>query len=94
VKRCYTARPENIYGETVFIIPIKQVKTFNFHKDGSQPTEDQIFVFGSNKAGVHGAGAARAAHDYYFAEWGCGWGYTGQSFAIPTKDERIISMKN
>jgi hypothetical protein len=93
VKRCYTARPENIYGEIVFIIPIAPVKTFKFHKDGSQPTKDQIFVFGSNKAGVHGAGAARAAYEHYGARWGCGWGFTGSTFAIPTKDYQIISMK-
>lgn len=56
-----------------------------FHKDGTKPADDQIFVFGSNLAGIHGAGAAKAARDYYGAELGVGIGPTGNSYAIPTK---------
>lgn len=47
----------------------------------------KIFVFGSNLRGMHGAGAARDAMDYYGAAWGVGEGPQGQSYAIPTKDE-------
>ena len=45
---------------------------------------DEVFVFGSNLAGMHGAGAARAAVDHFGAVWGCGVGLQGQSYAIPT----------
>lgn len=48
-----------------------------------------IFVFGSNLAGRHGAGAALYARKYYGAEYGNGVGMQGNSYAIPTKDERI-----
>jgi len=50
-----------------------------------------IFVFGSNLAGVHGAGAAKYAHKMHGAEMGVGEGLTGSSYAIPTKDERILT---
>lgn len=45
-----------------------------------------IFVFGSNEAGIHGAGAAQHARLYHGAESGNGFGEQGKSFAIPTKD--------
>lgn len=47
-----------------------------------QPGE--IFVFGSNLAGMHGGGAARAARLYFGAIMGQGVGLQGQSYAIPT----------
>lgn len=52
---------------------------------------NNILVFGSNLAGVHGAGAARYAHRELGAEWGVGEGLTGDSYALPTKDENIVS---
>jgi len=45
---------------------------------------NEIFVFGSNLAGMHGGGAARMAHELFGAEWGVGVGRTGQCYAIPT----------
>lgn len=48
-------------------------------KDGA------IFVFGSNLAGIHGAGSAKEAHRNWGAEWGVGVGRTGRAYAIPTK---------
>jgi hypothetical protein len=50
---------------------------------------NQVFVFGSNLAGVHGAGAARAAELKFDAERGVGEGPTGDCYALPTKDTRI-----
>jgi len=44
-----------------------------------------IFVFGSNLLGIHGAGAAKHARHFYGAEVGVGVGRTGNSYAIPTK---------
>lgn len=57
-----------------------------FHKDGSRPLHGMVFVFGSNLAGIHGAGAAQAARLYYDAQLGVGQGMTGNAYAIPTKD--------
>jgi len=44
-----------------------------------------IFTFGSNRLGVHGAGAALAARQYHGAIYGQGEGLQGNSYAIPTK---------
>ena len=48
--------------------------------------EGEIFVFGSNKEGLHGGGAARIAYEEFGAEWGVGVGMTGQCYAISTMD--------
>lgn len=53
--------------------------------------DDEIFVFGSNEAGIHGAGAARYAM-HFGAYIGGGFGMHGSSFAIPTKDWRIQTL--
>lgn len=39
---------------------------------------NQIFVFGSNLAGRHGAGAAKQAREQFGAEIGCGDGSDGK----------------
>jgi hypothetical protein len=49
----------------------------------------EVFVFPSNKSGIHGAGAAKIAHQKFEAEWGVGVGITGECYAIPTKDYGI-----
>lgn len=54
--------------------------------------ENFIFVFGSNLAGVHGAGAAKEAHEKHGAVWGRGVGHHGNSYAIPTKDFKIETL--
>lgn len=51
-----------------------------------------IFVFGSNEAGRHGAGAARHAVDNLGAIYGMGFGPAGNTFAIPTKDWRVETL--
>lgn len=48
-----------------------------------------IFVFGSNLAGIHGAGAAETAFYKYGAIVGCGKGIQGSSYALPTKDAKM-----
>lgn len=52
----------------------------------------EVFVFGSNLAGVHGDGAAKTAYKKHGARWGMGAGHYGCSYAIPTKDQDIKSM--
>jgi hypothetical protein len=51
--------------------------------------EDRIDVFGSNLAGIHGAGHAKDVKNYFYAENGVGEGMTGQAYALPTKDHNI-----
>ncbi len=53
--------------------------------------KNEIFVFGSNLAGRHGAGAAKQAMKWG-AKYGQGYGLQGQTFAIPTKDENIQTL--
>ncbi len=52
---------------------------------------NKVFVFGSNQAGIHGAGAAAYACKLFGAEWRVGEGPTGECYAIPTKDYNIRS---
>ena len=47
-----------------------------------QPNE--VFVFGSNASGAHGAGAALTAYEKFGAVWGQGNGLQGQSYGIDT----------
>lgn len=48
-----------------------------------------MFVFGSNRAGRHGKGAAKFARDHFGAVVGQGEGRQGNSYAIPTKDASL-----
>lgn len=54
---------------------------------------NEIFVFGSNLAGSHGGGAARLAHCRFGAIWGQGVGLQGQSYAIPTMQGGVETIK-
>ena len=51
---------------------------------------NSCFVFGSNEAGIHGAGAAREAMLHWGARYGVGVGRTGMAYAIPTKDRTVM----
>ena len=46
----------------------------------------EIFVFGSNKEGLHCGGAALHAYVNFNAKWGVGEGMTGQCYALPTME--------
>ncbi len=54
---------------------------------------DDIFVFGSNLEGMHIGGAARVAYDKFGAKWGQGVGIQGQSYAIPTMQGGVETIK-
>ena len=54
---------------------------------------DEVFVFGSNLAGMHGAGAAWIAFQKFGAVMGCGVGLRGQSYAIPTMQGGVDTVK-
>lgn len=47
--------------------------------------KNQIFVFGSNPSGIHGAGSAKVAIKFG-ALYGKGRGLVGQTYALPTKN--------
>ena len=59
----------------------------------SELKENEIFVFGSNLAGVHGGGAARFAYERFGAVWGEGVGLHGQTYAIPTMQGGVETIK-
>lgn len=69
----------------------KTSNKYSYHRDATLPKAGEVFVFGSNLAGAHGAGAARAALQYG-AKMGEGIGHVGQSYALPTKNERIQTL--
>lgn len=56
-----------------------------------QPNE--IFVFGSNLKGMHGGGAAYAAYRKFGAVMGQGVGLQGQSYAIPTMQGGVETIR-
>lgn len=55
--------------------------------------EDEVFVFGSNLKGMHGGGAAYAAYKKFGAIMGQGVGLQGQSYAIPTMQGGVETIK-
>ena len=59
----------------------------------SELKENEIFVFGSNLAGAHGGGAARLAYKRFGAVWGEGVGLHGQTYAIPTMQGGVETIK-
>ena len=59
----------------------------------SELAENEIFVFGSNLAGAHGGGAARLAYRKFGAVWGEGVGLHGRTYAIPTMQGGVKTIK-
>ena len=59
----------------------------------SELAENEIFVFGSNLAGAHGGGAARLAYRKFGAVWGEGVGLHGRTYAIPTMQGGVQTIK-
>ena len=56
-------------------------------------SENEVFVFGSNLRGWHQGGAAKHAHRYFGAIWDQGVGLQGQSYAIPTMQGGVETIK-
>lgn len=54
---------------------------------------NEIFVFGSNLAGYHAGGAARMAATHFGAIYGQGVGRQGQSYAIPTMQGDVETIR-
>ncbi len=55
--------------------------------------ENEVFVFGSNLRGLHGGGAAYVAYRKFGAVMGQGVGLQGQSYAIPTMQGGVETIK-
>ena len=54
---------------------------------------NEIFVFGSNLQGIHAGGAARTARLHFGAVMGKGVGIQGQSYAIPTMQGGVETIR-
>lgn len=54
---------------------------------------NEVFVFGSNLRGWHQGGAAMHAQRYFGAIWGQGVGLQGQSYAIPTMQGGVETIR-
>ena len=59
----------------------------------SELKDNEIVVFGSNLAGAHGGGAAWLAFKQFGAVWGEGVGMYGQTYAIPTMQGGVETIK-
>ena len=70
---------------------MEQKRTTPEHITSLQPNE--IFVFGSNLRGMHGGGAAYVALRKFGAIMGQGVGLQGQSYAIPTMQGGVETIK-
>lgn len=68
------------------------ISAVKFHIDGTLPTNLEMFVFGSNLAGRHGAGAAKIAQSMFGAKYGLPSGIMGNAYAIPTKDQNLHTL--
>lgn len=70
-----------------------------FHNDGTMPNKStDVFVFGSNLAGIHGAGAAKVANEVYGRPYGFDtaigvYDNHGKiSYAVPTKSVTLTVL--
>ena len=70
---------------------MEQKRTTPEHITSLQPNE--IFVFGSNLRGMHGGGAAYVAYRHFGAIMGQGVGLQGQSYAIPTMQGGVDTIR-
>ncbi|MGN0223508.1 MAG: hypothetical protein ACI4AM_05735 [Muribaculaceae bacterium] len=78
-------RPVEI-GKPTYTRPFAPNKISHLH-------DNEIFVFGSNLEGAHCGGAARAALERFGAIMGVGVGLQGQSYAIPTMQGGIDTIR-
>ena len=79
------------YDEDFFNEKAQAVRTTPNRIDRLEP--NQVFVFGSNLAGHHDGGAARSAVLKFGAIYGQGVGLQGQSYAIPTMQGGVETIK-
>lgn len=87
IQKVYFNEFEKIHKERVQIKP-KSASSRNYWVGTTLQIQGdkEIFVFGSNPEGRHGAGAALAAVNHFGAIYGQGRGLQGRSYALPTKN--------
>ena len=86
--------PESMACEDMELVKedmMKQKRTTPEFITELQPNE--IFVFGSNLKGMHGGGAAYIAYRKFGAIMGQGVGLQGQSYAIPTMQGGVETIR-
>ena len=79
--------------EEQFFQPKSNFTVFNTEYTPEKITslsKNEIFVFGSNTKGIHGAGAAKVAQEKFGAKYGQSEGLQGQSYAIITVDLSLM----
>ena len=91
-------RNNTVYGKITNVDSLLQPRPANWNEritpgHISELANGEIFVFGSNLAGQHGGGAALAAYRKFGAIWGQGVGLQGQSYAIPTMQGGLETIK-
>ena len=85
------------FVKTIILFPI--MKYNDIERPASTPDKitelkpDEVFVFGSNLAGMHGGGAAYVAWLKFGAVMGQGVGLQGQSYGIPTMQGGVETIK-
>lgn len=85
---------KEIFGSILFKKDMENIKTGRITPRMIDHLEkNEIFVFGSNLAGMHGGGAARTARLYFGAIMGKGVGLQGQSYAIPTMQGGVDTIR-
>lgn len=65
---------------------------YKYHTEHDLPLDNEIFVFGSNLAGLHRELHSQIAAERYGAETGISIGISGRSYAIPIKDRFIHGL--
>lgn len=66
----------------------------HFYSGNITPSDDTIFVFGSNPEGRHGAGSAKIAWKKFGAKYYQGSGLQGNAYGLVTKDLRLPGTRN
>lgn len=66
----------------------------HMYKGNIVPSEDTIFVFGSNPSGKHTGGSAFVAMRDFGAIYGRGEGLQGHAYGIPTADWALYNQPN
>ena len=67
--------------------------TYRGHVIPNPRYPNQVYAFGSNLKGIHGAGSALVARRLFGAQLGVAYGPTGRSYAIPTKDYNLNTLQ-
>jgi hypothetical protein len=74
-----------MFTATNQLVRLRRYNEFYVESCQYDPSDDIVFVFGSNLSGIHGAGAAKTAKEKHGAVYGKAEGLAGQSYAIPTR---------